>query len=198
MYFFQILLYSFLQTNMKNINSYYYYKLLTSLKNRIYQETKILCKYTQHDHMPNRWTVSGGMVGPVSVWGPFKPPPFSQCIVGVHVLFCGSSVYFLSSLSDHMGWLVIILVSSSYPPFECRQPADVVSCGTDGIILLTPSDSQSLCCVAIHLKLFQVHRQCELWITSYSRHLSASRYIDACTIFSDFTEEERVTTRLNK
>lgn len=136
MYFFQILLYSFLETNMKNINSYYYYKLLTSLKTRIYQETKILRKYPQHDHMPNRWTVSGGMVGPVSIWGPFKPPPFSQCIVGVHVLFCGSSVYFLSSLSDHMGWLVIILVSSSYPPFECRQTVDVVSCRTDGIILL--------------------------------------------------------------
>lgn len=67
MYLFQILLYPVLQTNVKN--PYYYYKLLPSLKTRLYQGTKILDlrKYTQHDHMPNRWTVSGRMVGPVSV-----------------------------------------------------------------------------------------------------------------------------------
>lgn len=175
------------------------YKLLTSLKSRIYQETKILdlCKYIQLDHMPNRWTVSGGMVGSVSVWGPFKPPPFFQCLVGVHVLFCESSVYFLPSLSDHMGWLVIILVSSSYPPFECRPAAG-------GRCLLQdrwdhpaglPQTPKAFAVLPYIWNCFRSHRQHELWITSYSRHLPASQY--ACTIFSGFTKEERVTTSLN-
>lgn len=123
----------------KTINSHY---LIVSrstnfFKTRIYQETKILDlrKYTQQPHAQQVDCVCWND-RPCQRLRPLQPPPFFQCIVGIHVLFCGSSVYFLPSLSDHMGWLVIILVSSSYPPFECRQPGDVVFCRTDGIILL--------------------------------------------------------------
>lgn len=91
---------------------------------------KICLKCTDHSHMLNRWTPSGGAVGPVSVPGPFDPHHSSR------PTSCRSSVHFLPSLSDHMGGLVIILVSSSHPPFEHRQLGDVGSCGTDGIILL--------------------------------------------------------------
>lgn len=107
--------------------------LLTKVKN--YEPgAEVLHKYTEHIHMPNRWTPSGGAVGPVSVSGLFDPHHSSRALSAS--TSCRSSVHFLPSLSDHMGGLVIILVSSSHPPFERRQLGDVVSRRTDGIILL--------------------------------------------------------------
>lgn len=41
-------------------------------------------RWFTYQHIPNRWTVSGGTVGPVSVLGPSqKPPPSFQCTVYV-------------------------------------------------------------------------------------------------------------------
>lgn len=131
--------------------------------------------------MPNRWTPSGGAVGPVSVSGPFDPHHSSR------PTSCRSSVHFLPSLSDHMGGLVIILVSSSHPPFEHRQLGDVVSCGTDGIILLDSLGLPKplLCC----------HTSETASRLADSHSSSVSFTICRClNHFSSFTGEERVTT----
>lgn len=149
------------------------YELLT----RIYQGTKILDlrKYTQHDHMPNRWSVSGRMVGPVSVWGPFNPHNSSSVLlVSTSCSECRvCTSCHLCQIIWNDWWL--FWFPALIHPLSAGSRGTLSPAGQMGSSCWTPSDSQSLCCVAIHLKLFQVHRQYELWITSYSRYLSASQ-----------------------
>lgn len=149
------------------------YELLT----RIYQGTKILDlhKYTQHDHMPNRWSVSGRMVSPVSIWGPFNPHNSSSVLlVSTSCSECRvCTSCHLCQIIWNDWWL--FWFPALIHPLSAGSRGTLSPAGQMGSSCWTPSDSQSLCCVAIHLKLFQVHRQYELWITSYSRYLSASQ-----------------------
>lgn len=119
-----------------------------------------------HAHITNRWTMSAGTVAPVSALRRQQPPPSFHYIVGVSVQFRGSAGQVCASchlcqIGRDQWWLFWFPVFNhpfSAGIWETLPPAGQMgsSCCTQTSACSPPSDSQSLCFSAIHLKLLQV------------------------------------------